>query len=157
MSSESDGGRPDSKDLKITITPELIQSLMSEKGGWSKAALEVLGVDWPPQSGWKSKIRGKQVLASDLVKLGLTLLQIDGMQLANGARGPRQAKTTEIGYKNPNGQTVICKADRPGNDHMQLTYELECGTCGNRYGSNGSDNFQRRCPNCQGGRPGLPI
>ena len=32
---------------------------------------------------------------------------------------------------------------------------LRCGHCAHEYGSNGSDNFQRKCPKCQGGRPGL--
>jgi hypothetical protein len=29
--------------------------------------------------------------------------------------------------------------------------------CGHKYGSNGSDNFQRKCPSCQGGAPGLTL
>ncbi len=34
-------------------------------------------------------------------------------------------------------------------------YVLQCGGCRHEYGANGSDIFQRRCPACQGGRPGL--
>jgi hypothetical protein len=29
--------------------------------------------------------------------------------------------------------------------------------CGREYGANGSDIFQRKCPNCQGGTSGLPL
>jgi hypothetical protein len=29
--------------------------------------------------------------------------------------------------------------------------------CGHRYGANGSDFHIRKCPNCQGGAPGLAI
>ena len=43
----------------------------------------------------------------------------------------------------------------PGNDHLQYIYVLRCERCGNEYGSNGSDIFQRKCPSCQGGMPGL--
>ena len=65
------------------------------------------------------------------------------------------AKTTEPGYENRNGQIVVGKTDLPGNDHHRYIYVLECGRCGCRYGANGSDIWQRLCPNCGGGRPGL--
>ena len=65
------------------------------------------------------------------------------------------AGTTVPGYRNRNGQTVIRRTDSPGNDHNQVVYELECGACGRRYGANGSDIWQRKCPECGGGRPGL--
>jgi hypothetical protein len=37
----------------------MIESLKSPRGGWSKAALEVLGVPWPPKKGWKYTTIGK--------------------------------------------------------------------------------------------------
>ena len=68
----------------------------------------------------------------------------------------RSAKgTTEIGYQNPNGQVVVRKTGLAGIDHDQTVYVLRCEHCGHEYGSNGSDNFQRKCPQCQDGRPGL--
>ena len=71
-------------------------------------------------------------------------------------RGRRDGgKTTDPGHTNRNGQTVIRRTDAPGNDHNQVVYELECGGCGQRYGANGSDIWQRKCPKCGGGRPGL--
>ncbi len=65
--------------------------------------------------------------------------------------------TTEPGFLNPNGQLVIKKADPPrrGTDHLQWVYILECQHCHQRYGANGSDNHHRKCPACQGGRPGI--
>ena len=65
--------------------------------------------------------------------------------------------TTEPGYVNRNGQRVVRATGLPGNDHLQRIYVLRCGqdVCGNEYGANGSDIFQRRCPSCQGGAPGL--
>ena len=65
--------------------------------------------------------------------------------------------TTEIGFENRNAQVVIQATGKPGNDHNQKIYELECKRCGSKYGSNGSDIFQRRCPCCDNGRPGLPL
>jgi len=65
--------------------------------------------------------------------------------------------TTDVGYVNRNGQTVLRATGRPGNDHLQYTYVLRCKACGNEYGANGSDIFQRKCPACQDGQPGLPY
>jgi hypothetical protein len=68
-----------------------------------------------------------------------------------------QASTTTPGYINRNHQEVLSKTGLPGNDHNQVVYLLKCHTCGARYGANGSDIFQRRCPECDGGRPGLGL
>lgn len=66
-------------------------------------------------------------------------------------------KTTDVGYKNGNDQTVLRKTDQPGTDHLQYVYVLACAHCGHEYGANGTDIHERKCPECQGGRPGLPI
>ncbi len=66
-----------------------------------------------------------------------------------------KTKTTAPGYKNRNGQVVERATGLSGNDHRQYIYVLCCGMCGHKYGANGSDIFQRRCPTCGGGRPGL--
>lgn len=73
-------------------------------------------------------------------------------------RGARpQGATVQLGYVNRNDQTVIRATGLPGTDHGQSIYVLRCGNCGHEYGSNGSDNFQRKCPACQRGTPGLPY
>jgi hypothetical protein len=33
-----------------------IESLKTAKGGWTKASLASIGVDWPPPAGWKEKL-----------------------------------------------------------------------------------------------------
>lgn len=64
---------------------------------------------------------------------------------------------------NRNQQRLLAKTSLPGNNHMQYIWVVECqsanghGICGHRYGVNGTDFFQRLCPKCQGGRPGIPI
>ena len=68
---------------------------------------------------------------------------------------PTDKGTTEIGYENRNRQVVIEATDLPGNDFLQKIYVLRCGACGLEYGANGSDIWQRHCPGCQGGAPGL--
>lgn len=66
-------------------------------------------------------------------------------------------KTTAPGYVNRNGQEVLQGTDLPGNDHNQVVYVMRCKTCFNRYGVNGSDIWQRRCPVCGGGAAGLKF
>jgi hypothetical protein len=68
-----------------------------------------------------------------------------------------RSNTTLPGYINRNGQRVVRATDLPGTDHGQRIYVLHCEHCGTDYGANGSDIFQRLCPSCQGGRPGLSI
>jgi len=63
--------------------------------------------------------------------------------------------TTAPGYKNRNDQVVERATRLPGNDYVQYIYVLRCGKCEHKYGVNGSDIFQRKCPKCGGGRPGL--
>lgn len=90
----------------------------------------ILGASWPPVEGLKPKRRNADATI---------------------------AKTTRPGFMNGNHQEVLEKTDLPGNDHNQVVYIMHCHRCDARYGANGSDIFQRRCPKCPGGRPGLPF
>ena len=65
--------------------------------------------------------------------------------------------TSEPGYRNLNNQEVMRNTGLQGTDHLQYIYELLCRECDHRYGSNGSDIHERRCPKCQKGKPGLEI
>lgn len=62
-------------------------------------------------------------------------------------------KSTDAGYVNKNNQKNIGRTDEPGTDNGQWFYEMECLNCGHKYKANGSDIWQRKCPNCQGGKP----
>jgi predicted RNase H-like nuclease len=66
-------------------------------------------------------------------------------------------QTTTIGYINKNQQVVMGTRGIPGTDHRAKAYKLEClnSSCGYLYGANGTDIFLRKCPACQGGRPGI--
>ncbi|MDF9442967.1 hypothetical protein EM864_14585 [Stenotrophomonas acidaminiphila] len=65
--------------------------------------------------------------------------------------------TTSIGFTNGNKQKNIRATGLPGTDHGQSVYVMHCQECGEIYGANGSDIHLRKCPVCQGGRPGLPY
>jgi hypothetical protein len=64
-------------------------------------------------------------------------------------------RTTAIGYRNEHGQVVIQKTALHGSLPDQRVYVLRCGDCGHEYGANGSELHLCRCPQCQGGSPGL--
>ncbi|MEN8136635.1 MAG: hypothetical protein ABFS18_14045 [Thermodesulfobacteriota bacterium] len=65
--------------------------------------------------------------------------------------------TTQIGYINRKNQKNHGHMNLQGNDHGALAYKLECLLCGHIYGANGTDIFQRKCPACQNGKPGIPF
>jgi hypothetical protein len=69
-----------------------------------------------------------------------------------------EVETTRPGYVNqPHSQVVIRNTGLPGNDKNQYVYQLGCSHCGHVYGANGSDIHERKCPMCQGGKPGLEL
>jgi hypothetical protein len=63
--------------------------------------------------------------------------------------------TTQIGFITRRNQKCLGHRGRPGNDHLQKAYGMECLNCGKKYGANGTDIFQRRSPGCQQGKPGI--
>jgi hypothetical protein len=65
--------------------------------------------------------------------------------------------TTTPGYVNINRQKVLHATSLSGNLAGQRVYALECGVCAAKYGANGCDIHIRKCPECQGGRPGLAV
>ena len=67
--------------------------------------------------------------------------------------------TTQIGYVNRNNQRCEGHRGVVGTDHGATAYRMVCqqSRCGHVYGANGTDVFQRKCPQCQGGKPGIPF
>lgn len=58
--------------------------------------------------------------------------------------------TTEAGYINKNNQRNNGRTDIPGTDFGQWFYDMECLECGQKYHANGSNIYEKKCPNCQG-------
>lgn len=46
---------------KVLLTKQMIEEGISSKGGYNKKQLEILGVEWPPQKGWKSALIGTMI------------------------------------------------------------------------------------------------
>jgi hypothetical protein len=91
---------------------------------------------------------GDRTVRTKLEELGFSVVVLPPSR-------PHQVETTRVGYVSPNNQRVLRDTGLPGTDHNQRIYVLRCGDCGSEYGANGSDIFQRRCPSCQAGKPGL--
>jgi hypothetical protein len=45
----------------MTINKELIDQGRSERGGLNREQLQILGVSWPPKTGWERRITGKEI------------------------------------------------------------------------------------------------
>jgi hypothetical protein len=61
------------EQASVTVTEELLEAGKSANGGWSKEQLALLGVAWPPASGWKNGIVGHRMpkaSADKFVQLG---------------------------------------------------------------------------------------
>lgn len=54
-------------------------------------------------------------------------------------------------------QDVLRETEQTGTDHNSKVWILKCPDCGTCYGANSTDAWERKCPNCQDGKPGLPI
>jgi hypothetical protein len=56
----------------MKITMELIEAGKSERGGWTKQQLALLGVTWPkgksPRHGWQQEIIGHEISEADAVE-----------------------------------------------------------------------------------------
>lgn len=52
-------------DDLVAVTAELIEAGQSERGGWSKEQLALIGVAWPPLAGWKGGAVGRFIPRAD--------------------------------------------------------------------------------------------
>ena len=59
--------------------------------------------------------------------------------------------TIEVGYINKNNQRNNGRTDKSGIDYGHWFYEMECLECGHKYYANGTNLYEKKCPDCQGG------
>jgi hypothetical protein len=72
--------------------------------------------------------------------------------------GKSEPRTAIPGFVNGRGQEVVERTGAPsGSFAGQVVYRMKCRGCGGEYGANGCDVHARRCPLCQGGRPGEAL
>lgn len=129
--------------------PAKLRSIFQAKGwrlfdrDWLLAGLEALGVESYENS-----------VASVVAKL---LLRRSDVEEDDEQPVRASGYSTKLGFTNAGGQVVVRATGLPGTDFGQSVYVLRCSHCQESYGANGSDIWLRKCPKCQGGRPGLPF
>jgi precorrin-8X/cobalt-precorrin-8 methylmutase len=109
------------------------------------------------EEGWTLGVGAKSCQQEQDVVPGRSFASPPVGGVASSSRPHRagMGRSTEPGYENRNGQITMRYTALAGTDRGQYVYVLRCGSCGHEYGANGSDIHIRRCPACQGGRPGL--
>ena len=61
------------------------------------------------------------------------------------------------GFVNKNGQVVLYKTEQRNGVQPKMAYKLGCSKCGQVYATRDPDVFERKCPACQGGEPGMSF
>lgn len=56
---------------------------------------------------------------------------------------------------NKNSQELLRKTEAKGTDASSYIWILKCRRCSHIYGCNSTDHWERKCPKCQNGKPGL--
>jgi hypothetical protein len=52
--------------MRILVDKKLLdENVSNESGGWTKAQLNVLGIDWPPYKGWKDDVINKNIYLNE--------------------------------------------------------------------------------------------
>jgi hypothetical protein len=105
----------------------------------------------------------EDVLRTRLEEMGIAtdavaqhIVKARNIRQMNSKGGSWEIVTT-LGYRNEEGQVVVAKTVRTGDDPSQRVFVLECSVCGYSYGAYGSDIPRRCCPRCQDGPPGIPV
>lgn len=52
----------------VTVTSDLIDSGRCAAGGWNKHQLAILGVKWPPPTGWKARAVGRNITTAESIR-----------------------------------------------------------------------------------------
>ena len=55
----------------MKVTSEFIHRNKTQNGGWTKSQLAIVGVDFPPQKGWISRVVGMEITDEDAERFRL--------------------------------------------------------------------------------------
>jgi hypothetical protein len=112
-------------------------------------------------------VRSLELLTEDLLRARLEIMGLANDAVTNHivkARNMRKLNTgvswervTDAGFRNEEGQVVVARTTRSGGEPEQRVFVMQCGVCGHRYGTYGSEIPHRCCPNCQDGPTGLAV
>lgn len=57
--------RYDIQGSYMKVTKKFIFDNTTEKGAWTRAQLEILGIKWPPVKGWQQRVIGKELTSDE--------------------------------------------------------------------------------------------
>lgn len=67
----------------VKITKAFIHKGKTLNGGWTAAQLKLVGIDWPPESGWIYRIEGNSISTQDaqsFLKIGMDTHRTESIQ-----------------------------------------------------------------------------
>lgn len=111
----------------VTLTPELIERLKSARGGYTRATMTALGVEWPLQGGWRRRLAGRTFPADLIDRLtnhkgdapnvttasgifagaAANSPKIDGVLFFDGSCWPNPGPNSQCGFKLHVGSHII--------------------------------------------------
>ena len=133
--------------------------------------IKMIARTFPPKPGerWPDAMRrffeGEPLLTEADLRVKLAEMGLDEAAASQQIQRARRLKEfneltswvqiTTIGFRNREGQQVIRKTARAGSAPGQRVFVLHCTVCDHEYGADGCDIYDRLCPKCQDGPPGL--
>ena len=133
--------------------------------------MKMIARTFPPKPGerWPDAMRrffeGEPLLTEADLRVKLAEMGLDEAAASQQIQRARRLKEfneltswdqiTTIGFRNREGQQVIRKTARTGSAPGQRVFVLHCTVCDHGYGADGCDIYDRLCPKCQDGPPGL--
>jgi predicted GIY-YIG superfamily endonuclease len=99
------------------ITEAFLQSGASDRGGWSRDQLTLLGVDWPPPRGWKRALLGQCISDEDAEKF------IALRRTSDGASGGQPTRTGSAAARRTYWLYLLELAN--GHFYVGMTHDVE--------------------------------
>jgi len=76
--------------MHVILTEEIIDSLLTERGGFTGATLNALGITGQPKKGWRRELVGTEISEEKLIEAKSGRLKLSRLGLRNRARADRR-------------------------------------------------------------------
>jgi hypothetical protein len=95
---------------KVPLTLVMLDQLKTPKGGYDRQTLEMLGIGWPPKSGWRKRLLG-------------TLISISLFNYLTGKKTPvTVSTTTSTGFPVPKDFDSFLEGDKMGDPDVKVVF-----------------------------------
>jgi hypothetical protein len=113
------------------VTRELLEAGKSQRGGWTRQQLAILGVAWPPRRGWPCEVIGVRRLTADQRE---RFLALRGQTLGKPADSEKRQRSKERRRRkglNRRQQALLLEGDvRAGAAEASILLRVSVMTCG---------------------------